>query len=63
VGHFIHITIRFCRGRAHQELDRAVDHGEGLPLAVHDPSAVSTFLLLHQFGVGVLEFLLLFPLA
>ena len=59
---FVRITIRFGRGRAHQELDRALDHGEGLALTVHVPAAVATVLERHQFGVGGLELLLLLPL-
>ena len=31
-------ALRLGRRRAHAELDRSLDHGEGLPLAVHDTS-------------------------
>ena len=63
VERFIRITFRFGRGRAHEELDRAFDHGEGLALAIDDPSAVAPVLELHQIGFGGLQLLLLLPLA
>ena len=54
--------FRLGRRRAHAELDRSLDHGEGLPLTVDEPAAVAPVLDLHQLGIQLLELLLLPPL-
>ena len=55
--------VRLGGRRAHEELDRSLDHGEGLPLAVHEPAAVPSVLELAQLGIQFLELLLLLPLS
>ena len=55
-------TFRLGRRRAHAELDRSLDHGEGLSLPVDVPAAVAPVLELHQLGIQFLELLLLLPL-
>ena len=56
------ITFRLRRRRAHAELDRSLDHGERLPLAVDEPAPLAPVLDLHQLGIQFLELLLLLPL-
>ena len=56
------VPVRLGRRRAHAELDRAFDQGEGLPLAVDEPAAVAPVLELGQLGIGGLELGLLVPL-
>ncbi len=50
------------RRRAHAELDRAVDHGERLPLAVDVPAAAAPILEPAQLAIDGLELLLPAPL-
>ncbi len=56
------VPIGLGRRRAHAELDRAVDQGEGLALAVDQPAASVSVLELEELGVGGFELGLLVPL-
>src|SRR5262249_31671344 len=49
-------------GRAHANLDRPADDGEGLSLAIDEPTAVAPVLELGQLGVVGLELLVEAPL-
>ena len=44
------VPVRLGRRRAHAELDRAFDQGEGLALAVDQPAAIAPVLELDQLG-------------
>ena len=55
--------IRLSRRRTHHELDRAVDHSEGLPLVIHEPEALVRSLDLHQLSIEFLQFFLFLPLS
>ena len=62
-GRFVVSPIRLVLGRAHAELDRALDFGEGLSPAIDEPAPLARILELAQLGIGGLERVVLLPLA